>query len=96
MATKTQYDLILDAIMSEGKPLQRGEIKEIICNTGFRLPDIQLGVLLNRFVKNGKLGRLKYPNIPYFYTHPDWIKKGKIKRKFDPYTKKYIDEKADN
>ena len=83
---KTQYDLIINAIVSSGRPLQRGEIIEAI---GGSLPPNQLGVLLNRFIKNKRLVKLKYPSFPAFYSHPDWVHNGK---RFDPYTKKFIDE----
>jgi hypothetical protein len=91
MDTKTQYDLILEAIMSKGKPLQKKEILATIESTGFRLPYNQLGVVLDRSVKKGMLGKIKFPGLPFFYVHPKWIESGKLKKEFDPYTKQFVE-----
>lgn len=87
---ETWQEKILKILEDKGEPLQRKCIYKTLRAQG-KITNNTLGVVLNKAVSKEFIAQVKYPGIPSFYAHPDWIdiKTGLFKEDFDYIFKKF-------
>lgn len=86
----TWNERLMNLIGESGKPLQIKDIQKRIDELRFHCPNIRVYILNAK--KSGYLKVLKYPGMPSFYCHPDWINVMGILREdysFNPFTKEF-------